>query len=93
MPATLVEYLQIADWTGRIARPGKRGVIDDSAPPFLRKPGLSATQWHNQATGIEQRYWRAVGAVDALLEKARSLGQYWLKGSGAGSKRKLSRTG
>lgn len=32
--------------------------------------------------GIERDYWRAVGAVDALLDKARAMGQCWLKGLG-----------
>jgi REP element-mobilizing transposase RayT len=89
MPATLVEYLELADWTGRIARPDKRGLIATNAPPVLRKLGLAEDQWQSQATGIEQRYWRAVGAVDALIEKARHLGQCWLKGAGAAGRRKL----
>jgi hypothetical protein len=88
MPATLAEYLELTDWTGRIARPDKRGSIASTAPPVLRRLGLAEDQWHTQATGIEQRYWRAVGAVDALIEKARDLGQCWLKGAGAAGKHK-----
>lgn len=83
MPATLAEYLDLADWTGRAARAGKRGLIPAGTPPVLRTLGLTADQWQAQATGIEQRYWRAVGAVDALIDKATVLGQCWLKGSGA----------
>jgi REP element-mobilizing transposase RayT len=83
MPATLVEYLDLTDWTGRMVRAGKRGVIAEGAPPVLRSLGLTADQWQTEATGIEQRYWRAVGAVNALMDKARALGQCWLKGSGA----------
>jgi REP element-mobilizing transposase RayT len=89
MPATLAEYLDLADWTGRIARPGKRGAIDATAPPVLRRLGLREDQWHTQATGIEQRYWRAVGAVDALIEKARLMGQRWLKGAGCAAARQV----
>lgn len=89
MPATLVEYLELADWTGRIARSDKRGRIEASAPPVVRRLGLDEHQWLGQATNIEQRYWRAVGAVDALIEKARDLGQCWLKGAGASAVRKL----
>jgi hypothetical protein len=32
--------------------------------------------------GIESRYWRAVGTMESLMIKARSLGQHWLKGVG-----------
>jgi hypothetical protein len=76
--------LELTDWTGRIARPDKCGSIDAAAPPVLRRLGLREDQWHTQATGIEQRYWRAVGAVDALIDKARAMRQCWLKGAGRG---------
>jgi hypothetical protein len=89
MPATLAEYLDLADWTGRIARPGKRGTIDAAAPPVLGRLGLREDQWQTQATGIEQRYWRAVGAVEALIDRARAMGQCWLKGSGQGAAKQV----
>jgi hypothetical protein len=82
MPLGLRDYLDLVDLTGRIARPDKRGVIDPSAIPILRRLGLDAASWHRQAFGIETHYWRAVGAVDALLTKASALGQCWLKGGG-----------
>lgn len=87
LPATLVEYLDLADWTGRMARSDKRGSIAAVAPTVLHKLGLAEQEWHAQAIGIEQRYWRAVGAVDALMEKARQLGQCWLKGAGTAGAR------
>jgi REP element-mobilizing transposase RayT len=89
MPATLAEYLDLADWTGRIARPGKRGTIDAAAPPVLGRLGLREDQWQIRATGIEQRYWRAVGAVEALIDRARAMGQCWLKGSGQGAAKQV----
>jgi hypothetical protein len=70
-------------------RPDKRGAIGAASPPVLRRLGLGEDQWRTQATGIEQRYWRAVGAVDALIEKARTMGQRWLKGAGQAANRKL----
>jgi len=83
LPLKLVEYLELADWTGRILRADKRGAIDAATPPILRRLGLRQTAWSHQVQGIESRYWRAVGAVEALMEKAKALGQCWLKGGGA----------
>jgi hypothetical protein len=54
----------------------------------LRKLWLAEDQWQSQATGTEQRCWRAVGAVDALIEEARHLGQCWVKGAGVAGRRK-----
>ena len=76
--------VELVDWSGRIARPGKRGRIAASAPATVRRLGHSGLQWKFQLLGIESRYWRAVGAADALLEKAAAMGQCWLKGQGIG---------
>ena len=73
-PLSLGEFLELANWTGRRLRPDKRGAID-VAPPILRRLVLRATEWLYQVKGIESRYWRAVGAVEALMEKAKTLGQ------------------
>ena len=56
------EYLELADRTGRILRPDKRGAIDAAAPPILRRLGLRESEWSCQVKGIESHYWRAVGA-------------------------------
>lgn len=76
------EYVALVDWTGRITRPDKRGVIAADAPAALRRLDLEPARWCTQVLGIESRYWRAVGAVEALLDKARQMGQCWLKGCG-----------
>lgn len=91
MPATLAEYLDLTDWTGRMVRAGKRGLIPAGTPLVLRTLGLDADQWQTQAIGIEQHYWRAVGAVDALIAKARGMRQCWLKGAGATRRRSATR--
>jgi hypothetical protein len=79
-----VDYLELVDWSGRIVREGKRGTIAADAPPVLSKLGMQGRQWQTQMLGIESRYWRAVGTVESLMIKARSLGQCWLKGVGQG---------
>lgn len=83
LPLALGEYLTLVGLTGRIARPDRRGTLDPQAVPLLRRLGADESHWRHQVFGIETRYWRAVGLVDALLNKAKQLGQRWLKGSGA----------
>ena len=36
----LREYLELANWTGRLLRPDNRGAIDAAEPPILRRLGL-----------------------------------------------------
>jgi REP element-mobilizing transposase RayT len=77
-----IDYLELVDWSGRVVREDKRGVIAATAPPVLSRFGVSAREWQTQMLGIESRYWRAVGTAESLIEKARVLGQRWLKGAG-----------
>jgi len=60
----------------------KRGSVDATEPPILRKLGLSERQWHQQMLGTETNYWRAIGSAQALIEKAASMRRGWLKGIG-----------
>jgi hypothetical protein len=76
-------YLALVDWTGRQLRPGKRGRITGTPPPSVaRVAGADPSRWVQAVGGIERDYWRAVGAVEALLDKAQAMGQCWLKGLG-----------
>ena len=82
LSVTTEDYLDLIDWTARLTRGDKRGRIDATEPPVLRKLGLSERQWHQQMLGTETNYWRAIGSAQALIEKAAAIGQGWLKGIG-----------
>ena len=83
LPISTEAYLDLIDWTARLTRDDKRGRIDASEPPILRKLGLSEQQWHQQMLGTETGYWRAIGSARSLMEKAAAIGQAWLKGIGS----------
>ena len=76
------EYIELVDWTGRQLHPGKRGKIAAHGPPALRKQGLDAAHWSMKVEGIGSGYWRAVGTVEHLAQKAKEMGQHWLCGVG-----------
>jgi hypothetical protein len=80
---TTAEYLAVVDWTGRQVHPTKRGRIEGPPPVALLRAVPNADRWTRSVLGIETDYRRAVGAVDALLAKAESMGQCWLQGLGA----------
>ena len=39
---------------------------------------MDTTRWLAQVRGVESRYCRAIGSAQALLDKARAMGQHWL---------------
>ena len=76
------EYIDLVDFTGREWHPGKRGVITADEPPALRKLGLDKDHWTMKVKGFGSGYWRVVGSLEELLEKAKELKQRTLFGIG-----------
>ena len=70
-PMTEAEYIDLVDFTGRELHPGKRGVIKIDEPPALRKLGLDKDHWTMKVKGVGSAYWRVVGSLEELLEKAK----------------------
>ncbi len=68
IPYTFQDYLQLLDWTGRIIREGKRGVIKAEVPPILERLPVSPEQWRINTTGFEavhaKRFNRATPNID-----------------------------
>lgn len=77
LPLSETDYIELVDWAGRQLRPGKRGHIANDAPPSLHR-GFEAGCWLRDVRGVESRFCRAIGSVQALLDKARQMGQCWL---------------
>jgi hypothetical protein len=79
---TEADYIELVDFTGREMRPGKRGKIAASEPRALTKLGLDKNHWRMRVRGIGSGYWRVVGEVDDLVDKAKELGQRTMFGTG-----------
>ena len=77
LPLSTRQYIELVDWSGRQLHPHKRGCIAaDPMPPLPR--GVDTARWLAQVRGVESRYCRAIGSAQALLDKAREMGQRWL---------------
>lgn len=93
LQVTVADYLDLIDWTARHTRADKRGAAAAIEPTILHKLGLTENQWSMQMLGTETRYFRAIGSAQSLIEKARAIGQGWMKGiGGARSLMKLQPT-
>lgn len=76
---SLPQYVAIVDCTGRQWRDGKAS-IEASRPPALATPGIDGDGWLKQVRGVGSGYWRAVGRAEALVARAKAMGQSWLRG-------------
>jgi hypothetical protein len=83
MPAiTEADYIELVDFTGRQWHGGKKGIIEAGEPKALTKLGLDKTHWTMRVKGIGSGYWRAVGEVEELIDKAKEMAQRTLFGIG-----------
>ena len=82
LPVRLNDYVELVEWTGKQVRADKRGAIPKHSSSILKQLHISDKRWTAQVKGIGSCYWRAIGDVDDLLEKAKQLNQRWLKGIG-----------
>ena len=81
-PMTEAEYIDLVDFAGRELHPGKRGVIKVDELKALRKLGLDKNHWTMKVKGVGSSYWRVVGSLEELIEKAKELKQRTLFGIG-----------
>ena len=76
------DYIELVDFTGRELHPGKRGKIAAHEPKALTKLGLDKNHWTMRVKGIGSGYWRVVGEVEELIDKAKEVSQRTLFGIG-----------
>ncbi|UXI66997.1 transposase [Tahibacter amnicola] len=76
------EYVRLVEWTRHSRSPDRSGAGTGGPPKVLRVIQVTPDAWCAEVFTIQSRYWRAVGSLRALEEKARELGQRWLKGGG-----------
>jgi REP element-mobilizing transposase RayT len=79
---TLIDYLALVDWTGRMIREGKRGAISAQTPALLGVLGLDNETWFNLANDFGKDYHGAVGSLEELALFAEHTGKRWISGQG-----------
>lgn len=68
IPYSIIEYIQLLDWTGRQIRAGKRGYIKDSIPPMFERLTMNTSAWLHNCQHLEKTYHRVIGSSARLKE-------------------------
>ena len=74
LPFRLTDYLELVDWTGRILRDDKRGVIAHSQPAILTRLGIEVDHWLFLTRHFESRFKGMVGRAYNLKAACRRMG-------------------
>ena len=82
IPFGLEDYIELVDTTGRIIREGKRGFIDDKAPPIISRLGIDDTKWIRSVKKYGTLFGFAAGKASLVRKYAAKLENAWSKGVG-----------
>jgi len=75
---SLIDYIELVDWSGRILRDDKRGAIAREHPNLLNILGLDNDTWLSLASGFGKEYQGAVGSLEELALFASHTGKRWI---------------
>ena len=77
------EYLSLVDWTGRCIKEGKRGAIPANLEPILKRLNIDTNNWVKTVLKLGRSFYRVVGTIEKITERARAVGQAFFKGMSA----------
>ena len=66
IPYTRQDYFELVDWTGRVLRADKRGAIDESQAPILKRLGIDEESWIESVTHFQHHFFDVAGSVTSL---------------------------
>jgi len=78
IPFSLLDYIELVDWSGRIIREDKRGAISNHRPSILSQLRLDDDTWLSLASRFGKDYHGAVGSLEALAIYASHTGKRWI---------------
>ena len=79
----LTDYLELADWTGRMVREGKRGYIQSTTPGILQKLQLDEQTWMDTIQGFSKGFYSFVGPEQLLKSLCQKQNRHWVRGINA----------
>ena len=80
LPFNLTDYLQLVDWSGRILREDKKGLIPDHLPDILQRLNIAPKHFIYLSQHFESPFKNLVGNAYHVKQACHELGQHWVHG-------------
>lgn len=77
---TLMDYLELVDWTGRVMLDDKRGYIGENEPKIISKLGLAADIWFKSMSQFSEHAYSHIGTEEQLRAVCNEAGKKWIAG-------------
>lgn len=74
---SLIDYLELADWTGRAMRDNKTGSIPEQLEPILERLYIEPEVWLDSVQNYSNNYYTVVGTREAIRDYSAALGRKW----------------
>jgi len=78
IPFSLIDYLELLDWTSRVLRDDKRVVVLGTQPQLLHVLGIDDETGCELVSRFGKNYHGAVGWLEELASYAEHTGQCWI---------------
>lgn len=77
---SLTDYLQLADWTGRVVREDKRGAIPGHIRPILERLGVNPQYWADTVKEFGRSFYSSMGSEENLVSLSEKREVNWIRG-------------
>ncbi len=81
IPFSLLDYLELADWSGRHIDPNKNGHISVDVPRILNELDIEKETWLESIKNFRRQYANFAGSRTVLLACAHQHHRSWYKGA------------
>ncbi|MCF6443095.1 transposase [Pseudoalteromonas luteoviolacea] len=82
IPFSLIDYLELVDWTGRHVHPKKKGFIPKNVPDILVSLRIEEATWLDRVQNYGTHYGNFAGSKTVLRAHAAKNDVSWYKGVG-----------
>jgi len=80
IPYTLMDYLELVDWSGRAILEDKTGYIPENEPKLLEKLGLNKEIWFKSVNQFSLHSYAHIGTESQLKAICAETGKKWMAG-------------
>ncbi len=80
IPFSVQDYLDLADWAGRVVRDDKRGAITVDCPRLLDVLGVEPEEWLPSVTELQARFELVIGSPERTRRFAKLNGRSFYRG-------------
>ena len=80
---SLKNYIQLVEWSGQSIIHPNKAVIPSNIVPILERLNLQQNHWLKHIENYGNNYYRVVGSVEKIREKAKQIKARYLRGISA----------